>query len=129
MILSNLHGGSIFCSCQTADATMLGGTQDILEFFKGFPIPVCLLLFLPFVLLSSPVYGIKEFPVFRLHQYDMHGSKYGKYQPLSDHLWHTTILAFSHRLMRTESRTPHQEQIFCQLCVLDAILFSATRSL
>jgi len=56
---------------------MLGGTQDILEFFKGFPIPVCLLLFLPFVLLNSPVYGIQEFPVFRLHQYDMHGSKYG----------------------------------------------------
>ena len=61
---------------------MLSGTQDILEFFKGLPVPVCLLLFVPFVLLTSPispVYGIQEFPVFRLHQYDMHGSKYGKH--------------------------------------------------
>eukprot|EP00112_Aurelia_sp_Birch-Aquarium-sp1_P014803 Seg3215.2 transcript_id=Seg3215.2/GoldUCD/mRNA.D3Y31 product=Nicalin-1 protein_id=Seg3215.2/GoldUCD/D3Y31 len=59
---------------------MLGETPDLLEFLRGLPTPICLLLFVPFVLLTShvsPVYGIKEFPVFRMQQFDMHGTKYG----------------------------------------------------
>ena len=68
---------------ETGCSKMLGETPDLLEFLRGLPTPICLLLFVPFVLLTSqvsPVYGIKEFPVFRMQQFDMHGTKYGKYE-------------------------------------------------
>eukprot|EP00794_Sanderia_malayensis_P009824 gene9824-10832_t len=59
---------------------MWSETPDILDCLRGLPTPICLLLFVPIVLLTSsisPVYGMQEFPVFRMQQYDLHGTRYG----------------------------------------------------
>lgn len=59
---------------------VLGDANDFVEFLRG-TIPYYAIIFLPiFIILSplEPVLGAHEFAVYRVQQYDLQGSTYGK---------------------------------------------------
>lgn len=54
--------------------------DEIAELFRGY-IPYYLLIVLPIFIIISPVNPVgaaNEFPVHRMHQYDLHGVPHGK---------------------------------------------------
>jgi hypothetical protein len=54
--------------------------DEIVELFRGY-IPYYLLIALPIFIIISPVNPVgaaHEFPVHRMHQYDLHGVAHGK---------------------------------------------------
>lgn len=53
--------------------------EDLFDIFRG-NFPYYLLIAFPILLILSPmpVSGSVEFPVFRLQQFELHGSTYGK---------------------------------------------------
>ena len=53
-------------------------TSDFIEIFKNFPISITVLCVVPIVLLSRPIDGTHEFPVFRMQQFDLHQAAVGK---------------------------------------------------
>lgn len=51
--------------------------DEISEIFKGV-LPVYLLFILPIILVISPCGAAHEFPVYRMHQFELHGVARGK---------------------------------------------------
>lgn len=62
--------------------------DDIAELFKG-SVPYYLLIILSLFIIISPVpiTGSHEFPVYRMHQYDLHSVPHGKYIIISNNLY------------------------------------------
>lgn len=61
---------------------MWENTSDFIEIFKNFPISITVLCVVPIVLLSRPIDGTHEFPVFRMQQFDLQQAAVGSQSAL-----------------------------------------------
>ena len=60
---------------------MVGDTENIMALFRDMPTAVCILMIVPIILISASTSGVgasNDFPVYRMQQYDLYGTKYGR---------------------------------------------------